>query len=117
VINAENQLSEKGFFCQNHFETTDKSLPMMIDHSREKLINAIIYFVKNTRHCHKVKLYKLLYFLDFTHYTEIGRNVTGLAYHAYEKGPFPIALDDEIKTPKDDFLEKIHITQKLRSDG
>ena len=53
-----------------------------IDHSREKLINAILYFVKNTQNCGKLKTLKLLYFLDFIHYKEIGRSVTGLEYYA-----------------------------------
>ena len=38
---------------------------MIIDHHREKLIDAIIYFVLNTKYCGKTKLFKLLYFLDF----------------------------------------------------
>lgn len=83
---------------------------MLIDRSREKLINAILYFVENTRNCGKTKLFKLLYLLDFEHYRQIGRSVTGLTYHAWEKGPVPPALDEEIEEPKEDLRERIDIT-------
>ena len=32
---------------------------MLIDHTREKLLNLIAYFVKNTQKCGKTKLFKL----------------------------------------------------------
>jgi hypothetical protein len=51
---------------------------MLITHERDKLINAIIFFAKNTRFLGKTKLCKLLYFLDFEHFKETGRPVTGL---------------------------------------
>lgn len=70
---------------------------MLINRQREKLINAIIYFASNTNCCGKVKLFKLLYFLDFQHYTATGRSVTGLEYYAWEKGPCPKELFEEIK--------------------
>lgn len=70
---------------------------MIQDFSRGKLINAIIFFSERTRYCHKIKLFKLLYFLDFQHYQEVGRNVTGLEYFAWPKGPVPSDLDNEIK--------------------
>jgi hypothetical protein len=53
---------------------------MLINHEREKLIQSVIYFAKNTEFCGKVKLFKLLYFLDFEHYKMTGRSVTGLKY-------------------------------------
>ena len=72
---------------------------MLIDHSQKKLLNAIAFFVVNTKYCGKTKLYKLLYFLDFEHYSVTGRSVTGLNYFAWPKGPVPIdiheAIDDE----------------------
>ena len=33
---------------------------MLRDHSREKLLNAVVYFATNTKFCGKTKLYKLL---------------------------------------------------------
>ena len=59
---------------------------MIIERHREKLLNAIIYFVSNTEYCHKVKLFKLLYFLDFDHFKQTGRSATGTNYSAWPKG-------------------------------
>ena len=69
---------------------------MIITHHREKLINAIIYFAKNTKYCGKTKLLKLLYFLDFLHFKQTGKSVTGLDYFAWEMGPVPKELFEEI---------------------
>jgi hypothetical protein len=33
---------------------------MLISRDREKLVHAIVYFARNTRHCGKTKLFKLL---------------------------------------------------------
>ena len=51
---------------------------MINTYHREKLINAIIYFAQNTKYCGKIKLFKLLYFLDFWHFKQTGKSVTGL---------------------------------------
>ncbi|MBF0311194.1 MAG: SocA family protein [Magnetococcales bacterium] len=78
---------------------------MNIDHSREKLFHAMAFFINATRNCGKIKLFKLLYFLDFTHYQETGRSVTGMNYHAWKMGPVPVALFEGIDAPKGPFLE------------
>lgn len=62
---------------------------MIVSREREKLIDAIIFFVKNTRHCHTLKLFKLLNFLDFEHFRQTGKTVTGLRYVAWKQGPAP----------------------------
>ncbi|KAB2896320.1 MAG: SocA family protein, partial [Kofleriaceae bacterium] len=67
---------------------------------REKLLHAIIFFTKETRACHKLKLFKLLYFLDFQIYRETGKSVTGLGYFARPMGPVPRDLDDEFSAPR-----------------
>lgn len=82
---------------------------MLIEHNREKLINAIIYFLKNTKFCGKTKLFKLLYYLDFMHFRETGKPVTGLDYYAWQYGPVPKALADEINAPASDLKENISI--------
>lgn len=84
---------------------------MFINHEREKLIQAIGYFAKNTRFCGKVKLFKLLYFLDFEHYKVTGRNVTGLTYHAWKYGPVPVSLYEELDSPEPDFASAINISE------
>jgi hypothetical protein len=68
---------------------------MLISRNREKLINIVVYFASNTRHCGKVKLFKLLYLLDFTHFRGTGRSVTGLDYRAWKMGPVPFGLMQE----------------------
>ncbi len=82
---------------------------MLARHEREKLINAIVYFARNTRHCGKTKLFKLLYFLDFEHFRTIGRSVTGLDYYAWKMGPVPVALYEEMEMPERDLALKVSI--------
>lgn len=73
---------------------------MLKNHEREKLLNAIIFFAQNTRNLGKVKLWNLLYFLDFQHYRDVGRSVTGLQYFAWPKGPVPVELQNEVEQPE-----------------
>lgn len=69
---------------------------MIITHHREKLIGAIVYFASKTKYCGKTKLLKLLYFLDFNHFKETGKSVTGLPYSAWDRGPVPAELFSEL---------------------
>jgi uncharacterized phage-associated protein len=69
---------------------------MIITHHREKLINAIVYFANHTKFCGKTKLLKLLYFLDFKHFKSSGKSVTGLDYYAWDMGPVPKDLFEEL---------------------
>jgi uncharacterized phage-associated protein len=71
-----------------------------------------VYFAKNTRHIGKTKLFKLLYYLDFIHYSEVGRSVTGQDYYAWDMGPVPRTLNDEFQNPKPDFDQHFSITSK-----
>jgi len=84
---------------------------MLILREREKLIQAIIYFAQNTRFCGKVKLFKLLYFLDFEHFKYTGRSVTGLEYAAWKMGPVPTALFDEINAPEPDMASALEFVE------
>lgn len=84
---------------------------MLITHEREKLINAIIFFSKNTSQCGITKLMKLLFLLDFEHFKLTGRNVTGQSYYAYPKGPVPGEIHSELSSDFDgDLAESINIT-------
>jgi len=65
---------------------------MLVSRSRDKLINAILYFAEHTRGLGKIKLFKLLYLLDFEHFRRTGRPVTGMEYRAWKMGPVPAAL-------------------------
>jgi uncharacterized phage-associated protein len=73
---------------------------MLISHDREKLIEAIVYFAKNTKLCGKTKLMKLLYFLDFFHFRQTGRSVTGLDYYAWDYGAVPRDVWRELEDPE-----------------
>lgn len=82
---------------------------MLISPARQKLINAVVYFAANTRHCGKVKLFKLLYLLDFTHFRETGRSVTGLDYLAWQLGPVPLKLVQEWDQLEPDLAAAVEI--------
>jgi len=64
---------------------------------RKKLLNAVLFFAKNTKHANLTKLSKLLYFLDFTHFNQTGYPSIGLDYYAFQKGPLPKDFWLEIK--------------------
>ena len=82
---------------------------MIITHRREKLIQAIIFFSLKTEYCGKTKLFKLLYLLDFEHFTQTGRSLTGLNYYAWEMGPVPVTLAEEWDNFKPDLENKVNI--------
>lgn len=82
---------------------------MFIDRTRQKLINAIVYFAQNTKYLGKIKLFKLLYLLDFEHYRQTGRSVTGLEYRAWKFGPVPTDLMQEWEELEDDLADAITI--------
>lgn len=88
---------------------------MPISHSCEKLLNAIIYFANNTKFCGKTKLYKLLFYLDFTHFKEMGRPVTGLDYYAWDFGPAPKKLHEELTKQPGDIQEYITLLDSANS--
>ncbi|HBG92403.1 MAG: hypothetical protein A3J81_05715 [Nitrospirae bacterium RIFOXYB2_FULL_43_5] len=88
---------------------------MPISHHREKLLNAIIYFANNTKYCGKTKLYKLLFYLDFTHFKETGHSVTELDYFVWEHGPAPKNLHKEFAQQPKDIQE--HVTLIGSSDS
>ena len=83
---------------------------MLVTHEREKLLNALIYYSENVLYPGKTKLFKLLHFLDFLHYKNTGRSVTGLDYFAWARGPVPKELYNEWDKPKPDFIE--HLAKK-----
>ena len=88
-----------------HFCYSKSRMP--VNHNREKLLNAMVYFANHTKFCGKTKLYKLLYFLDFTHFKETGRSVTGLEYFVWERGPAPRQLHNELDHPPTDLSNYI----------
>lgn len=85
---------------------------MFVSHQREKLLSAIIYFIANTRRCHTLKLFKLLYFLDFEHFRQTGQSVTGLRYVAWPMGPAPAQLWHELDAPQPDLAAAVSVTRQ-----
>jgi uncharacterized phage-associated protein len=89
---------------------------MFVSRDREKLINAILYFLRETKHCHTLKLFKLLNFADFEHFRQTGRTIFGLQYHALPKGPVPTALWNEIKRGGSDDLGAAISIREVKDD-
>lgn len=90
---------------------------MLVDEGRLKLAEAIRFFVSNTKHCGLVKLFKLLYWLDYHHFRETGRSVTGLVYSAYPKGPVPEELHQQFKLKQGDIADQFRIQEStLKQD-
>ena len=81
---------------------------------RKKLLNAVLFFAKNTKHPNMTKLSKLLYFLDFTHFGQTGYPSIGLKYYSYKKGPVPKDFWLEVKDGNvpDDFKGKLALVPK-----
>lgn len=84
---------------------------MLRTYEREKLCEAIAYFAHNTRKLGKTKLFKLLYFLDFEHFKQTGRSVTGSHYYAWPKGPVPVDLFNEFERPAADLLDCVSLEE------
>lgn len=82
---------------------------MLKNRDRDKFVQAILYFAHNTRALGKVKLFKLLYLLDFEHFRQTGRSVTGLEYRAWKMGPVPAALVQQWDELEDDLAAAIRI--------
>lgn len=82
---------------------------MIRSREREKLIEAAVFFSANTDCCGKIKLIKLLYLLDFEHFRQTGRSVTGLEYSAWKMGPVPVALFEEWDALGADFAQAVDI--------
>lgn len=82
---------------------------MIVNNHRSKLLNAMIYFAENTKNCSKTKLLKLLFLLDFDHFREYGRSVTGSKYYALPLGPVPLETYSEFDEPAADFQSAISV--------
>lgn len=91
---------------------------MIIDHKREKLLQSVVFFAHNVKKLGKTKLFKLLYFLDFEHYRDTARSVTGMEYFAWKMGPVPKALHEELDDPHADWRPCIEFKEvTVRSNG
>jgi uncharacterized phage-associated protein len=64
----------------------------------ERRLRATIAYITGKTFSGKLKLFKLLYLIDFTAYVELGRSVTGECYKAAKLGPVPEYLSDNFDT-------------------
>lgn len=87
---------------------------MSINHNKEKFQNAITFFLNHTSWSGKKKIYKLLFILDFEHFKQTGRSVTGFNYFAWRMGPVPAALDEAIENEYDEITEKFEIENQIK---
>lgn len=69
----------------------------MVRIERERLVNAIAYFAKQVKFARKVKIFKLLFLLDFQHFEATGLPVTDSEYSAWDFGPVPKDLYEELE--------------------
>ncbi|MDR3357578.1 MAG: SocA family protein [Desulfovibrio sp.] len=67
---------------------------------REKLRNAVLYFVQNDKTVGLTKLMKLLFYLDFRLYRKTGESLTGETYQAWDFGPVPVSVWQEMRLKK-----------------
>lgn len=81
---------------------------------RKKLLNAVLYFARNTKYANTTKICKLLNFLDFIHFKQTGYPSIGLEYFALKRGPVPISFWVEVKDGivPDDFKDKLALFLK-----
>lgn len=84
---------------------------MLMDNSKEKMENMILYFINNTNNCGITKLCKLMYYADFRHFKETGRSITGLIYKAWQKGPVPTKLWGQIKHNPEELSDVIRTSK------
>jgi len=70
----------------------------IINQDERRAVNAILFFVneRSMRHLFKTKMFKLLALLDFIHFNQTGRTVTGETYKTFPRGPVPIDLYERI---------------------
>lgn len=80
--------------------------------NRERLINAIVFFARNTLYCGKIKLFKLLYLLDFEHFRQTGKSVTGYDSQAWKFGPVPVDLMEEWEELGVDLSARVKIVEE-----
>ncbi len=72
-----------------------------------KLKAILVYFANNTEKLGKVKLMKLIYFLDFVHVKKYGRPVTFDNYVNIEHGPIPSTIKSLVDYLGEDINSKL----------
>ena len=81
-----------------------------------KILSLIAYLAKNTKHCGKTKVAKLLFYVDWQHLKHTGKTITGLNYNAYNFGPFPKSLYSSLNDKKSYLGSKIDFIDAEKID-
>lgn len=84
--------------------------------NEKKYKNTILFFAKKIQNgtLGKLKLMKLLYFLDFDFFEKYGRSITGDQYLRFEYGPVPRMGEKMLKKMSGN---EIKITKRRVADG
>lgn len=91
-------------------------MPILTASERERLRQAVVYFATQTRYCGKIKLFKLLFLLDFEHFRQTGKSVTGLDYQAWKFGPVPVEVMEEWEELGEDLGALVKIVPEPQFD-
>ncbi len=88
----------------------------MIKIDEKKYRNAIIFFAQKIQNgtLGKLKLMKLLYYLDFDFFEKYGKSITGDEYLRFENGPVPRMAEKIIKEMNG---KEIKITHRKTKEG
>ena len=84
--------------------------------NQKKYKNAVLFFTKKIQNgtLGKLKMMKLLYYLDFDFFEKYGRSVTGDEYLRFENGPVPRMAEKLLKEMNG---KEIAITKRKMGDG
>lgn len=74
----------------------------------DRLATTLYLIAKNVPHLYKVKLMKLLWYIDAYHYKQYNHSITGLVYQHYPFGACPIAYNEIIQLPSIKVIEELH---------
>ena len=88
----------------------------MVHINEKKYKNAILFFAKKTQNgtLGKLKIKKLLYYLDFDFFEKYGKSVTGDEYLRFEHGPVPRMAEKILKQMEG---KEIKITRRKIKEG
>ena len=83
----------------------------MVKINQKKYKNAILFFAKRVQNgtLGKLKIMKLLYYLDFDFFEKYGHSITGDEYLRFDNGPVPRMAEKLLKEMND---KEIKITKR-----
>ena len=75
--------------------------------NEEKYRNVILFFANKIKNgtLGKLKIMKLLYFIDFDYYEKYGKSITGDEYLKFNNGPVPRMAEKILKDMKDNDIK------------